>query len=89
MAKDKLISKMTRRFFDRKNLLPDKDGHITNTRRVTEEMENNMTLLMECANMYASLFNIRRERQRNINYYYGKQFDDLIPNPNGCGMITE
>ena len=89
MAKDNLISKFSRRFFERKNLLPDKDGHISATKRVTEEMDNNMQLLMECANMYASLFDMRRERQRNINYYYGKQFDDLIPNPNGCGMITE
>lgn len=89
MEKDNPITKLTRRFFERKNLLPEKDGHISATKRVAEEMSNNMQLLMECANMYASLYEMRRERQRNINYYYGKQFDDLIPNPNGCGMITE
>ena len=89
MAKDNPITKLTRRFFERKNLLPDKDGHISATKRVTEEMSNNMQLLMECANMYASLYDMRRERQRNINYYYGKQFEDLIPNPKGCGSITE
>lgn len=89
MAKDNLISKFSRRFFERKNLLPDKDGNISASKAAQKELEKNTQLLEECALMYASLESMRQERKINYDYYNGKQFNELIPDPNGCGMISE
>lgn len=83
------ITKLTRRFFERKNLLPDKNGYASTSARVERELEQNMKLLENCALMYASLLSVRKERQTNWDYYHGKQFNDLVPDPDGCGMITE
>lgn len=89
MAKDNFISKFSRRFFERKNLLPDKDGNVPNNQSAWKDWEQNIKLLEKCALMYASLDSMRNERQTNYDYYNGKQFNELIPSPNGCGMISE
>lgn len=89
MAKDNPITKLTRRFFERKNLMPDRHGNTPNNKVAWKDWEENTKLLEQCALMYASLASMRQERQINYDYFNGKQFNELIPNPNGCGSITE
>lgn len=89
MAKDNPITKLTRRFFERKNLMPDRHGNTPNNKIAWKDWEENTKLLEQCALMYASLAPMRQERQINYDYFNGKQFNELIPNPNGCGSITE
>ena len=89
MTKDNPITKLTRRFFERKNLMPDRHGNTPNNKVAWKDWEENTKLLEQCALMYASLASMRQERQINYDYFNGKQFNELIPNPNGCGSITE
>ena len=89
MTKENTITRLTRRFFERKNLLPDRHGNTPNNKVAWKEWEENTKLLEQCALMYASLASMRQERQINYDYFNGKQFNELIPSPDGCGSITE
>lgn len=84
-----IITKLTRKFYERKTLLPNKKGTISSSAPVQKELEKNTKLLDNCALMYASLANICQERHINWDYYNGKQFNELVPDPDSCGLITE
>lgn len=49
----------------------------------------NMRLLEECRADWDSLRDFRKRRKRNRNYYRGKQWSDLIEDPQTGEMITE
>ncbi len=87
---NKFLNKFTRHFYERKNLMPDSNGDIKPDIQTERELSKNIELLQNCALMYASLSNIRMKKKRNNDYFYGRQFEELIPDPDNCGlMISE
>ena len=52
--------------------------------------ERNLRLLEECREMWDALKDFREMRKRCRDYAYGRQWEDLIPDPDNCGkMISE
>ena len=80
------LTKRNKDLFRRKYILPE-DGSVDAAAH--EAMIQNADLLMRCRMMYTALDGFRQNRRRNVNYTFGRQLDDLIPDPDGCGMITE
>lgn len=54
-----------------------------------ERSEKNQELLRRASDYYDSLKDFRERAMRAFRYYRGKQWDDLIKNPDGYGMIKE
>ena len=83
------INERNWRKFKKSNLLPDKDGMKPKSEQANKIFTKNMRLLENFKAMYDSLVDIKLSRNRNIRYTFGDQLSDLIPNPDGHGMITE
>lgn len=68
-------------------------GRLLPTCERAESMHNviqrNQELLNRCKDMYMALHPLREQRRRNVNYVFGRQLDDKIQDPDGCGWITE
>lgn len=85
----KRINPWNKAFQSLKNLLPNSRGELPNTRAAIEQHNEFIELLQACSSMHASKDEFRRECEINRKYYFGDQFCELIPNPDGCGMIKE
>ena len=86
------MAKLTRhnfKKFTRRNLLPRADGSKPNNKQANDLFKQNIELLERFHRYYDSLFEFRENRARCKRYYFGDQLSDLIPDPEGCGMITE
>lgn len=90
MAKDTTVTKWNMRWLNIKNLLPNRDGSHPTSTLATEEMDQNRRLLEACHSMFSSLADIKYERAKNVNYYFNRQFCELVPDPELDGqLITE
>lgn len=83
------ITKNNRTKFSRQSLLPNPDG----SKPYSIEAENRFRKMQELTDRahryYDSLQTVRDNGDRCDRYLSGDQLSDLVPNPNGCGMITE
>lgn len=75
--------------FTRKNLLPNTDGSKSYSVEEEHIFQKNLLLLDRFHRYYDSLQDFRKKRERCKNYYFGDQLSDIVPDPNGCGVITE
>jgi hypothetical protein len=75
--------------FRKSNLLPTKDGFKPMSALADKTFEQNEILLRNFKAMYDSLVNVKLSINRNTRYTFGDQLGDMIPNPDGQGMITE
>lgn len=81
------LNKYNYKKFSRKNLLPDED---LNVREKDERaFEHNGRILDRAKRMYDNLADFRMRAKRCVDYTFGRQLNDKIPNPDGCGCITE
>ena len=76
-------------FLSLKNLLPGKHGELPTSRAAIEQLNEYQLLLASCNSMWNSKDEFRRECEINRRYYFGDQFCEMIPNPDGCGPISE
>ena len=76
-------------FLSLKNLLPGKHGELPTSRAAIEQLNEYQMLLASCQSMWNSKDEFRRECEINRRYYFGDQFCEMIPNPDGCGAISE
>jgi len=83
------INPWNRAFQSLKNLLPSKQGYMPTSRAAIEQMQQFLQLLDSCRSMYDSRHEFRVDREINRKYYFGDQFCELMPNPDGCGEMTE
>ena len=83
------ITKNNYKKFTRKNLLPNTDGSRPSGEVAERELKKMSRLLDQFHRDYDSLQNIRDNWDRCDRYLSGDQFSDTIPNPDGCGVITE
>lgn len=74
--------------FTKSALLPDAKSRKKETDKDRIELSKNVVLLQECEQMYSSLQEFRDRRKTCIDYYFGDQLTRLVPDPDGCGMIT-
>ena len=77
------------KWFRRKNLLPKADGSRTFSAEADRIFGQNMELLQRFKGYYDSLQTMRENRDRCKRYYFGDQLKDMVPDPDGCGKITE
>ena len=82
-----MIQDRKRKFFNKSYLMP-KDGQVKSDKDV-EEIRKNIELLNRCRDYYDSMYEFRKNRRRNVDYTFGRQLNDLIQDPDGCGMISE
>lgn len=82
-----MIQDRKRKFFNKSYLMP-KDGQLKSDKEV-EEIRKNIELLNRCRDYYDSMYEFRKNRRRNVDYTFGRQLNDLIQDPDGCGMISE
>ncbi len=83
------LTKNNYKRFTRKNLLPNTDGSKSYSVEEEHIFQKNLLLLDRFHRYYDSLQDFRKKRERCKNYYFGDQLSDVIPDPNGCGVITE
>lgn len=83
------ITKTNYRKFSRRNLLPDTDGSRPSGAAAEREFRKMSDLMDRFHRDYDSLQTVRDNWERCDRYLSGDQLSDMIPNPNGCGMITE
>lgn len=86
------MAKLTRqnyKKFTRQNLLPKTDGSKPYSAEANRIFQQNTELLEQFKHYYDSLATMRQKRERCKRYYFGDQLSDLMPNPDGCGMISE
>lgn len=75
--------------FSRRNLLPSSDGSKPRD-SVSDSMFSKSSELLDLFHRdYDSLQSLRANRSRCVRYYFGDQLSDKIPDPDGCGEITE
>lgn len=82
------ITRDNYRKFTKSALLPDDKSRRKETSRDTEALSKNVELLAECERLYSSLQEFRDKKKECINYYFGDQMSRLVPDPDGCGMVT-
>lgn len=85
MAKVNINSKNWKKF-TKSALLP--NAKKTESDADRKVITANVRLLEECEMMYNSLQDFRNNREENVNYYFGDQLSRMIPDPDGCGMIS-
>ena len=83
------ITKNNYKKFSRKNLLPSADGSRPTGAAADRQFRKMGELLDRFHRDHDSLQTIRNNWDRCDRYLSGDQLSDTIPNPNGCGMITE
>lgn len=83
------LNKNNRKRFNRKNLLPNTDGSKPISQEAEHIFQQNLLLLDRFHKYFDSLQDFRLRRERCKKYYFGDQLSDLVPDPSGCGMITE
>lgn len=83
------LTKNNRKKFSRRNLLPDADGTRPTSEAANDLFRQNMELLDMVRRDHDNLFYLRENRARCERYYFGDQLSDMIPDPDGCGMISE
>lgn len=88
MSKKIKLTKDNYKKFTKSALLPDQKSKMKETSTDREVLSKNISLLQDCEQMYNSLQDFRDRRQECVNYFYGDQLSRLIPDPDGCGMIT-
>lgn len=82
-----MITKRNISKFSRKYLLPKDDGYLDLSS--FDEIRRNQDLIARCRIMFDTLYDFRRNRRRNVDYTFGRQLNDLMQDPDGCGYITE
>lgn len=83
------INKRNWKKFKRSYLLPDKDGVKPTSEYADKTFSKNLRLLANFNAMFDSLTAIKLSRERSIRYTFGDQLSDMIPNPDGGGLISE
>ncbi len=83
------LTKNNFRKFTRKNLLPNTDGSKPSSPEAEHIFQQNLLLLDRFHKYYDSLQTFRDRRERCKKYYFGDQLSDLVPDPSGCGVISE
>lgn len=83
------INKRNWKKFRKSNLLPTKDGFKPTSELAERTFKKNEKVLQNFKKMYDSLVDIKLTIERNNRYTFGDQLGDVIPNPDGYGMITE
>ena len=83
------ITKNNFKKFSKSNLLPNPDGSKPNSEVANNMFEKNQELLSTFQRDYDSLSELRENRARCVRYFFGDQLSDSIPDPDGCGNITE
>lgn len=83
------LSKNNYKRFTRKNLLPNTDGSKPYSAAAEHIFQQNMELLDRFHKYYDSLQDFRKNRGRCKNYYFGDQLSDKVPDPLGCGFVSE
>ena len=83
------ITKQNYKKFSRKNLLPKADGTMPTGVAVEKGLRKSQELIDRASRYYSSLQEARDRADRCDRYRSGDQLSDLIPDPKGCGMITE
>lgn len=83
------LTKNNYKRFTRKNLLPNTDGSKPYSAAAEHIFQQNLQLLDRFHKYYDSLQNFRRNRERCKNYYFGDQLSDKVPDPQGCGLVSE
>lgn len=83
------ITKNNYKRFTRKNLLPNTDGSEPYSAAAEHVFQQNMELLDRFHKYYDSLQDFRKNRERCKNYYFGDQLSDKVPDPLGCGFVSE
>ena len=83
------LTKNNYKRFTRKNLLPNTDGSKPYSAAAEHIFQQNLQLLDRFHKYYDSLQNFRKNRERCKNYYFGDQLSDKVPDPQGCGLVSE
>ena len=83
------LTKNNYKRFTRKNLLPNTDGSKPYSAAAEHIFQQNMELLDRFHKYYDSLQDFRKNRERCKNYYFGDQLSDKVPDPLGCGFVSE
>lgn len=83
------LTKNNYKRFTRKNLLPNADGSKPYSAAAEHIFRQNLQLLDRFHKYYDSLQDFRKNRERCKNYYFGDQLSDKVPDPPGCGLISE
>lgn len=83
------LTKNNYKRFTRKNLLPNTDGNKPYSAAAEHIFQQNLQLLDRFHKYYDSLQDFRKNRERCKNYYFGDQLSDKVPDPKGCGFVSE
>ena len=83
------LTKNNYKRFTRKNLLPNTDGSKPYSAAAEHIFQQNLQLLDRFHKYYDSLQDFRKNRERCKNYYFGDQLSDKVPDPQGCGLVSE
>lgn len=83
------LTKNNYKRFTRKNLLPNADGSKPYSAAAEHIFRQNLQLLDRFHKYYDSLQDFRKNRERCKNYYFGDQLSDKVPDPLGCGFVSE
>ena len=83
------LTKNNYKRFTRKNLLPNTDGSKPYSAAAEHIFQQNLQLLDRFHKYYDSLQDFRKNRERCKNYYFGDQLSDKVPDPHGCGLVSE
>ena len=83
------LTRNNRNIFSRRNLLPNVDGSKPYSAEAERMFIQNTELLARFKAYYDSLQSMRDMRYRCKKYYFGDQLSDMVPNPDGCGEISE
>ena len=89
MSKKIKVTNLNKKYFEIRDILPDENGMMPTDEISTTILASNQRLLSQCSILYDSLANLRNDREANVRNYFGDQLSTRIPNPDGCGMITE
>ena len=83
------LTKNNYKRFTRKNLLPNTDGSKPYSAAAEHIFQQNLQMLDRFHKYYDSLQDFRKNRERCKNYYFGDQLSDKVPDPQGCGFVSE
>ena len=83
------LTKLNAKFYKISNLLPDKYGVLPSTDEAIKMLAYNQKLLTQSSICFDTLQVLKQERNKNVRNYFGDQLSERIPNPDGCGTITE
>jgi len=83
------LTKNNYKKYTRRNLLPNTDGSRPTGAEADRIFQKSTKILDQFHRDYDSLQTVRDNYERCDRYLSGDQLSDTIPNPNGCGHITE